>query len=790
MLTKSQTTQSGDSGKFSIAIPSGRYYALLFSHPDYYTLQRNFYLQKNELEAITIRLSATTKLLEEVVVKSDRERTEAGLIQLNARDAVLVPSSTGGVEALIKTIVGSNNELTSQYNVRGGNYDENLVYINDFEIYRPYLVSNGQQEGLSFINPAMVKSVQFFNGGYQARYGDKMSSVLDIHYKDPKIAGGSAYISLMEQGFHLEGTGLKNKFSYIVGARNKTNSSLLASQATSGSYQPSANDVQALLKYSMSAKLFIEFLGIYSQSAFTFYPEEVKKTAAVFSPLFSSNLGLDVYFEGSERDKYRTSLAGVTLVHQPLRSLSLKWMANVFEDKERENFDIGGQYLLGERDLQQNSPTYGQITTPIGNGYYQNFGRNQLRINTFSLAHKGSFSKQNHFLLWGLNFDRSVITDNISEFDYKDSSGFSLPYVPNNLTIERSLQSALNLNVNKFSGYLQDNIHLNRKHSSLVLQIGSRFHYNDLNKEFLISPRAQLSWKPLTKQDIVLKAAAGIYAQPPFYREMRDLNGNINLQVKAQKSRQFSAGADIQFKGISNRPFRLSSEAYYKQLWDVIPYDVDNVKIRYWGRNMAKAYTTGLELRLFGELTEVAESWISIGYMRSRENIERDGYTQYFNSAGEEITSTTQNKIVADSSWQSLGYLRRPNDRAITAGLYIEDYLTTNKNFKLHLNILYGSNMPYNIPGSSRYRNALKIEPYIRADIGMSVLLLTEKLLRRSYSPFRTFENIWASLEVLNAINRYNTISYQLIRDVNNNVYALPNRLTPRLLNFKLLARF
>jgi hypothetical protein len=322
------------------------------------------------------------------------------------------------------------------------------------------------------------------------------------------------------------------------------------------------------------------------------------------------------------------------------------------------------------------------------------------------------------------------------------------------------------------------------------LQVGTRFNYNSLNNEFLISPRAQLSYKPLGRKDLVYKLAAGIYSQPPFYRELRKNDGTVNTNIKAQKSVQVVAGADYNFIGIGNRQMRFTTEAYYKHITDVVPYDIDNVKIRYLGSNNAKAYATGVEFRLFGQLVKDAESWLSLSLMRTKENLQNDFFYNYKNAAGEIITANTVDRIVKDSIKNEIGFLRRPSDRLITVGIYIEDYLATNKNFKVHLNAIYGSNMSYNIPNSTRYRNGLIIAPYIRVDMGFSALLLSEKSLRRSHSPFRKLENIWASLEVFNLINRENTISFQLIKDFSNTVFALPNRLTPRLINLKIVGRF
>lgn len=790
ILGKKTGVSAGEDGSFSITVPSEKALALVFSHTGYRSRQQNFYLSPGENEFVTITLSNEAGTLDTVVISDNRERKEAGLIRVNPKTAIYMPSTTGGIEAMIKTLVGSNNELTSQYNVRGGNYDENIIYINDFEIYRPYLVSNSQQEGLSFINPELTRNVNFYTGSFAAKYGDKMSSVLDIQYKRPVKFEGSVYISLLEQGLSLGGTSKNKKFNFIAGVRNKSNRNLLSSQPTVGAYIPSASDIQALAGYRFSPKLQLEILGIYSTSRFRYYPESVKKTTSVFSPLFTANLGLDVYFEGQELDKYHTSLLGVTLEHKPNANLKLKWMLSRFEDTEEENFDIGGAYLFGSRDFDNSSSTFGEIINPLGAGYYQNYGRNKLNIQLLSAAHKGNLSKGKHFIQWGVTVAQQSITDHLKQWEYQDSAGYSLPHQTSGLALFNSQQGDADLNIMRYSGYLQDNWLVPSKKHQITVQAGVRFNYNNMNQEWLFSPRVQASLKPEWKKDFVFRLATGVYSQPPFYREFRKYDGSLNTGLKAQKSVQLVGGFDFQFKGFGNRPFRFTTEAYYKSIHDLIPYDIDNVKIRYLGTNNAKAYAAGIEMRLFGELVEDAESWLSISFMRTRENLGYDQYADYLNAEGEIITASTTDEVVVDSIVHEVGWLRRPTDRLITIGLYLEDYLSTNKNFKFHLNLLYGSNMPYNIPNSVKYRNALIIEPYIRADVGFSALLLSEKYKRRSHSPFRGFDNIWASFEVFNLINRPNIISYQLIKDFSNTTYAIPNRLTPRLVNIKLLARF
>jgi Outer membrane receptor proteins, mostly Fe transport len=772
---------TSDSGTFRLSVPAERAFALVFSYTGYKTEQRNFLLNDGEEELVVVRLERGAGQLAPVTVTDDRPRQEAGLVVLNPRNAINIPSPTGGIESLIKVFVGSNNELTSQYSVRGGSYDENLIYVNDFEVFRPYLVRSGQQEGLSFINPELARNVNFYTGGFQARYGDKLSSVLDIQYRKPKRFGGSAYVGLLEQGLHIEGSSRNERFTYLVGVRNRSNRNLLSSQETQGNYVPSSSDLQALLTYQLSKTHSLELLGNISQTKFELAPEFSQLTSSVFSPYFSANLGLDIYFDGREEDRYFTNMLGLSLVQQLNKNLRLKWMVSRFENDERESIDITGAYLFGEREFDKSKPDFGLINNPLGAGLFQTYARNTLNIEVWNASHKGALDKGRHYFQWGQSIERQTISDKLHEWEYQDSAGYNLPHNPDRLEMSKFLHAAADLSITRLTGYVQDNIVFNES-GGFTIQAGVRYNYNSLNKEFLLSPRAGFSWKPLQwKRDVVFRGAIGVYHQPPFYRELRRYDGSINKELKAQKSWQVVGGWDYNFRW-GNRPFRLTTEAYYKQMWDVVPYDIDNVRMRYFGENRAKAWASGLEFRLFGELVKDAESWVSVGLMRTREDLENDTYYEY---------TLNESNQPTDSTLAEAGWLRRPTDRLFTFGMFLQDYLSTNRNFKVYLNFLYGSNLPYNIPNSVKYRNALVIEPYMRIDIGFSLLLLdSEKTNRRSHNPFRNFENIWATFEVFNLIDRDNTISYLLIKDFSNTIFAMPNRLTPRLVNVKLVARF
>lgn len=774
ILGRQTGTITNDSGRFAIRCPPNKPFALVFSYSGYLNHQINFNLKSGEHRHVTVQLRLNTNELDEVTVTDDRARSQPGLITIDPNNALNIPAPGGGIESLVKIFTGSNNELSSQYSVRGGNYDENLVYVNDFEVFKPYLVRNGQQEGLSFINPEMVKSINFYNGGFQARYGDKMSSVLDIQYKTPKSSGGTAYAGLIEQGLHVEGSTQNQRFTYLAAVRNRNNRNLLRSQPTKGNYVPSSRDAQGLFSYKVTNTSSLELLVNFSQTQFKLQPQFSQVTTSVFSPFLSANLGLDVYFDGQEDDRYHTTMAGLSFSHQIKQQLRMKWMVSRFGNVENEGIDITGAYLFGEREFDPAKADFGMITNPLGAGVHQTYARNRLDISVWNASHRGYLDLGKHFIQWGQSVDLQRVSDKLHEWEYVDSAGYSLPYSSNDLQIWSTVRSSANLDIVRVSGFIQDN-YIPPFARGVSLQAGVRYNYNDLNDEILVSPRAAVSWKPLNwKRDVVFRAAAGAYHQPPFYRELRSYNGKVNEDLKAQRSWQVSGGLDYSFSH-RNRPFRFASEIFFKGMSRIVPYDIDNVRIRYSGRNEAKAYAAGVEARLFAELVKDAESWISLSFMRARENLDNDTYYRY------EVDSLNQ---VTDSSAHEGGWFRRPTDRLFTFGLFLQDYLATNKNFRVFLNFLYGSNMPFNIPQSVRYRNAMIIDPYLRVDIGFSTLLLDGI---KHKAPVKS---VWASLEVFNLLDRANTISYMLIKDFSNTRFALPNRLTPRLLNLKVITRF
>ena len=766
-------TKTDKKGNFSLAVPANKNLILVFSSVGHTRKEIAKRVKPNQILRLAVSLNRKIRQTKQVTIKNNK-REEAGMTRLDPKNAELLPTPIGGIEGLLKIFVGSRNEMTSQYNVRGGNYDENLVYINDFEVYRPFLVRSGQQEGLSIINADLTSGVAFSTGGFQSKYGDKMSSVLDINYKKPKEFAGSAQISLLGVNAHLEGVGLKDKMSYLVGVRQKSNQYLLQSQQTQGVYNPTFTDVQTFVNYKFNDKWQSDIFLNYARNRFDFRPESSTQSFGLINQAFQ----LRMFYNGSETDKFDSRYGGISFTNTPNDKLSLKFLASGFQTREQETFDIKGEYLLGEIETDLGKDNFGQVKFAIGTGIIHEFARNYLNINVGNIGHKGAYDAGKHFIQWGLNTEIVSIDDELHEWERRDSAGFSQPFSDSVLDITTFYNSAQTFNYSRTTAYIQDNIRFDS--TGIVMTAGVRANYNQLNNELLISPRLQLSWKPKQwKNDFVFRGATGLYHQPPFYREMRDLNGVVNKNLKAQKSFHALAGFDYNFKGIGKRPFKLTSEFYYKSMWDLVPYEFDNVRIRYFGDNLAKGYAYGAEFRLYGDLVKDAESWVSLGFMKTAEDIVND-----------EII--IQDQAGADSATFFPGYIPRPTDARVNFGLFFSDYLPGNKNFKLHLSGLYSTGLPFGPPDQTRYADTLRAPSYRRVDVGFSALLLDGlKKQRPHYSFFKNFKSIWLSLEVFNLLAIRNTLSYQWIQDqTSGRTYAVPNRLTARLLNAKLVVKF
>lgn len=701
-------------------------------------------------------------VLNEVEVTDNQERREAGSVIVNLENVDLNPGPVNGVEGLLKTLVGSHNELTSQYTVRGGNFDENLVYVNDFEIYRPFLVRSGQQEGLSFVNSDLTAGVNFSVGGFQSKYGDKMSSVLDVTYKRPKKFAGSVMLSLLGVQAHVEGTTRNKKLTYLLGVRQKSNQYLLQSQPTKGQYNPSFTDIQGLVNYRFSPKWELEIIANYARNRFSFEPEE---SVAAFG-FVNEAYKLRTLFQGSENDQFDSRFAGISLAYRPSKKTKIKLLASGFQTNEFETYDIYGEYGFYALEADLGKPDFGQEKYSLGTGVIHDFARNYLTANVGNAGLRVSHDLNKHYIQWGLDVTYVNVDDKLLEWQRRDSAGFTQPYDTSVIRMAKTYRAVNQLDYTRVAAFLQDNILLS---NTMTLTLGVRANYTFLNEELIISPRIQYSVKPEWKRDIVFRVSTGLYAQPPFYREMRDMEGTLNTALKAQKSYHAAAGLDYNFKMMGDRPFKVTAEVYYKQLWDLVPYEYDNVRIRYFANNNGKGYAYGGEVRLFGDLVKDAESWVSLGYLK------------------------TENQILNSATGEYSDYMPRPTDQRVSFGMFFSDYLPRNKNFKMFLNMMYATGLPFSPPGKgldAAYQ--LRIPDYKRVDIGFSALLIDgNKRNRPSYSFFSAFKSVWLSAEVFNLLGIQNTLSYQWIQDyTSNRLYAVPNRLTARLINVKLAAKF
>jgi hypothetical protein len=768
-----QTVLSDANGFFQIAVPAEKDILLQLSKTGFIAQQYPLRLKKEESRILAVQLKERIFEIKEVIKKADRQRFEAGAIIVDASKANINPSTIGGIEGLIKTLVGSTNELTSQYNVRGGNYDENLVYVNDFEITRPFLVRSGQQEGLSFVNADLTSHVQFSVGGFQSKYGDKMSSVLDITYKKPKQFTGSASLSLLGGSLHVEGASKNNKLTYLVGLRQKTNQYLLQAQPTKGVYNPSFTDVQTLINYKVNEQWEWEFLANYARNRFTFYPEEQTASFGLVNKAYQ----LRMFYTGAELDQFDTRFMGVSTTYRPNKNLRLKFLASAYASNEREAYDISGEYLLGELETDLGKANFGQVKTYLGTGVIQNYARNFLQVQQNTIGHRGSYIYKKQVWLWGADFQSISIKDQLLEWERRDSAGFTQPYNPAQLTMMKSYRSNADLSYEKIQGFVQNNFKWNDS-LDLTFSVGLRFNYNFLNQELLFSPRMQVAYKPKWKRDVVWRAALGWYAQPPLYREMRNLEGTLNTQLLAQKSMHAVLGYDYNAHW-GRRPLRITNEVYYKSLWDVVPYEYDNVRIRYFGKNNASAYAYGLETRFYGDLVKNATSWISVGLMKTAEDVNDDFYT-------------LKNVSGIDSAIVRPGFIPRPSDQRLMLGMYYEDYLPNKESIKVHLNFMYGTGLPFGPPDQIRYSDTLRLPSYKRVDIGFSAQLFQRKQdAHVPMAPHKKINSAWLSLEVFNLLGIQNTLSYTWVQDQSSGkTYAVPNRLTSRLLNLKLIVKF
>ena len=784
-------------GRFEITVPADKEIIIAVTFVGFADKREKVKLKPGENRNMKFTLESISTNLPGFEVKDEQLRTQS-MVRLDPKNALVSPSLTEGVSDIIKTLPGvsSNNEMSSQYSVRGGNFDENLVYVNDIEIYRPFLVNSGQQEGLSFVNSNLVSSLLFSAGGFGVQYGDKMSSVLDVKYRTPTEFGGSFSASLLGADLDFGGTAFNNKFTYLFGARYKTNSYLLNSMQTSGEYQPEFADIQALLNYQLNEKWSLSLLGYYSHNKYKVVPESRETDFGTYQEV----IRFKVYFDGNETDLYNMLQGGLTLNYKPKKNTELKFILSGFSTDESETYDIQGQYWIGQVESSESEDDYGEALQSQGVGTYLLHARNYFKADVITAEHKGTILNNKSTIKWGVKYQNQHVDDRLNEWEMVDSAGYSLPNPIANpgttspanpdFVIQNQVKAINAITTNRFSAYISDEWSFKtKKDDEITLTAGLRANYWDYNDELLFSPRASFAYKPAKNPNLVFRFATGVYYQTPFYREMRNIDGTLNKNIKSQESIHFIAGSDYRFK-TWNRPFIFTTEVYYKILDNLIPYYVDNVRIRYLSDQLAKGYAAGIDFKLYGEFVKGIDSWISLSLMKTEEDIYGDYYYDYYNSDGVLITSKVENKVVADSSIVYPGYVPRPTDQRINFSIFFQDYIPNHPYLKVSLRMLFSSGMPFGPPNSERYQQTGRMPNYTRVDMGFSYQIINEGTTFNPGNPLRNFNNMWLTLEVFNILDIYNTISYIWIKDVTNTSYAVPNYLTPRLVNLKLTAQF
>jgi len=776
LMDSREGTMTRADGYFEIRVPADTPLELIISCVGFESQKQNFMLKPGQRKELRIELKQDVKSIGQVSVSARQDRAST-FQRISVKDLDFMPSTTGKIEAVIKAQAGvsSNNELSSQYSVRGGNFDENLVYVNDIEIYRPFLVRSGEQEGLSFINSDMVSSIRFSAGGFDARYGDKMSSALDITYKKPLKFAGAADISLLGASLQLEGISRNKRLSYLAGYRYKTTSYLLNTLETSGDYKPQFSDFQTMVTYRFSRKAELSFLGNYSSNQYQFVPET--RTTEFGTQELPFNLR--IYYDGQEVDQFNTYLGALSLNIQPTNRLSLKFISTAFSTSEQETFDIRGQYLINELDNTAGSETYGDSILNLGIGTLQNHARNYLDAIVLAFSHIGTYTFDNQIIKWGVKYQYQDFLDRISEWELVDSAGYSLPYTGEQVSVVKNSRAENSISYDLVNSFIQDTWEVNSERADYFLTVGLRGSLWNFNKTFMLSPRVTFSIQPNWEKDLMFHFSGGSYYQPPFYKEMRKPDDQINYAIKPQRSVHLLVGGDYIFS-MWDRPFKITTEMYYKWLDDLIPYKIDNVRITYAGENIASGYATGIDFKLNGEFVPGAESWFTASIMQTKEDI-----------VGDQIRVNVDGEKVL----QDAGYYSRPTEQLFTAGVYFQDYLPNNPDYKVQLSAFYGTGLPLSHPDEEQYYTTFKMRPYRRVDIGFSKVIKREAQELSDKNPFRHFTSVWISGEIFNLLGINNEASYTWIRTISNQQgvpaqFGVPNYLTGRRFNIKLTARF
>lgn len=713
-----------------------------------------------------ITLLTNINELEQVTV-TNKQNQLSNTNTINIADLASLPSVSGNFEFVLKTLPGvsTNNELSSQYSVRGGNFDENLIYINDVEISRPILIRNGQQEGLSFINGDLVTRAKFSAGGFEARYGDKLSSVLDVKYDRPD--SNQQVITTGFLGTSLSSKYVTDKSFLLMGLRYKNNSSVLNKQDSKGNYSPNFGDVQLLYQYNFSDKFSLSALGNYNIGQFKLIPEDRETQFGTLD----TQLRLNIAYNGQEIDSYRTVGGAITGIFSPRPNLVIKWINSYFTTKERERFDIEGRYVFDELETGFGATGFTSVRINRGIGTYLNYARNSLNSQTFSSEIKTDQNFYNHVFSWGARLELNKFKDELNEYHLTDLAGYILPYDAKNFFLEQSIRIANKVDINNLTAFIQDSYSLT---DNTDLQLGVRGSYNNLSNQLLISPRLLLAYRP-TSNNKIIRFTAGIYQQAPTYRSMRAYDGILNLNQKAQRSYNTSAGFDYAFDGLGTR-LKFSSEAYFKYSDRLIPYIIDNVRIKYLSSEIAKGHTYGVDFSVGGEFVKDLVSYFRLSFMKADQDVIGNSYIKK-----DKFGSST---VIYP------GYLKRPTDQRINFSVFFQDRLLKSPTYKVHLNMLYGSRLPIGSPQSDHYTDDFQIPAYKRVDIGFSKDFLDDVAVRKPKLLDKYFSSFIAYFEVFNLLNINNTVSYLWLKDVDNVQYAVPNYLTGRQFNFKLILKF
>lgn len=743
------TVTSGDSVRIVFSLVGYQHHQYIIAKPTRDVSLNAILKEDNELGAVTIEGQRTvTTVIERIDYLATRRAS----------------NPWGSIESLLATMggVSSTNELSSQYSVRGGNFDENIVYVNGIEIYRPLLVRSAQQEGLSFINPDMVQTVGFSAGGFSAEYGDKMSSVLDITYKKPEKFEASASAGLLGGSVHIGNS--SGRFSQITGIRYKTNRSLLSTTDTKAEYDPTFIDAQTYMTYDLSSKWEVSLLGNYSHNTYEFSP---KTRSTSFGTLMTPR-NFTVYFDGWEKDRFITYQAALTLKGKINENLNVGITGSTFSSDERERYDIEGSYILKELDLSGETTT--DDSSYLGIGKYIEHARNKVKSEVYTISHFGDLKAGDNLLKWGFTYQKENVKDKISEWEMRDSAGYSLPSTGTDVNLYSNLKADNRISPSRFSGFIQDTYRLNTDKGLFIINAGVRASYWTFNEELIVSPRGAIAFVPAGNENFSVRLAGGIYYQAPFYKEFQrtvNVDGNnvveLNKDIKSQKSVHIVLGSDYYFGGGGERnapPFKLSGEIYYKKLSDLIPYTVNNVKIRYSGENSAKGYTMGMDFKLYGEFIPGTDSWISFGLMKAQQEI--DGIK-----------------------------VPLPTDQRFNFALFYQDYMPGYERLRMSLRGLWSQGLPVSAPYKGYENGYFRTPAYKRVDIGFSWQVLGEKFAIRNTNSFcKAFKNVWLGLDVFNIFDMQNTNTYYWVTDVYNQQYAVPNYLTGRQLNVKILAEF